>query len=116
MAEYKEVRLGASTADAEEVELRFASGDLTLAFVDWQETPRKIVFHEVLGFRWQEFDQREVGEHGPIRDDTTYEVLQSSWRDRQAELQGERADEYVHYKLCFNAAGVLDVLARRDRD
>jgi hypothetical protein len=91
--------------------LGFTGGDLTLAFVDWQETPHTLVFRQVLGFRWQEFDAGELGH--AIRDDATYEVLSSAWLDRQAELQGERADEYAHYVLAFNTIGTLDVLARR---
>jgi hypothetical protein len=108
---YRPVDLGVSTADADAVELRFSRGDLHLRLVDWQEQRREIVFRAVLGFQWQEFDDAEVGQE--LRNDTTYEVVESPWRVRQAELQGERADDYVHYKLCFNEVGVLDVLAKR---
>jgi hypothetical protein len=104
-----EVYLGISTADAEGVEMHFDGGDLVLSFMDWQEVPRQLIFREVLAFRWQDFD--ETG----IRDDTTYEVLESEWLAQQADLQGVNADlgNYAHYKLCFNAIGILDVLARR---
>ena len=112
MIEYRAVDLGASTADAEKIELRFACGDLTLAFVDWQEAHRRLIFREVLGFRWQEFDEGELGA-GAIRDDSTYEVLESAWLERQAEIQGEQRQGYAHYVLCFNAIGTLEVLARR---
>ena len=111
MAEYRAVDLGVVTSDAENVTLGLTNGDLTLAFVDWQEAPHQLVFREVLGFRWQETDEEELGQ--AIRDDATYEVLNSAWLHRQAERQGERADEYAHYVLCFNAIGALDVLARR---
>jgi hypothetical protein len=106
---YVEVNLGVSTADADNVDLHFDGSDLVLSFVDWQEVPRQLIFHDVLAFRWQDFD--ETG----IRDDATYEVLESEWLAQQADLQGVKAavENYTHYKLCFNAAGVLDVLGWR---
>jgi hypothetical protein len=104
---YVEVDLGVSTADAEKVDVHFGDGDLVLTFVDWQDAPRRLVFREVLAFRWQDFD--ETG----IRDDTTYEVVESEWLARQAELQGVSMENYAHYKLCFNVLGTLDVLGLR---
>lgn len=61
MAEYRMVDLGAATSDAEKVTLSLRGGDLTLAFVDWQETPRQLVFRGVLGFRWQQSMKRSWG-------------------------------------------------------
>jgi len=101
------VDIGVHTADAEDVALQFSSGDLILTFVDWQEQPRRAVFPDVLAFRWQEFDEND------IRDDVVYEVTDSDWLARQAKLQAVKAEGYVHYKLCFNACGTLDVLCRR---
>jgi len=104
---YVEANLGVSTADAEEVALRFEHGDLCLSFVDWKEQPRSLTFRDVLAHRWQELDD-------PVpRDDTVFEVVDSPWLARQAQLQGVPKDEYAHYVLCFNARGVLDVLAKR---
>jgi hypothetical protein len=104
-----EVHLGISTADAEDVDIHFDGGDLILSFVDWQEVPRQLIFREVLAFRWQDFDETS------IHDDTTYEVLESEWLAQQADLQGVKAavDNYAHYKLCFNAMGMLDVVGLR---
>ncbi len=99
--------LGVSTADGEDVQLQFTRGDLSLRFLDWQEQPRELVFHDVLAFRWQEFDE------SGLNDDTTYEVVDSEWLQRQAQLQAVAVDQYAHYILCFNACGNLDVLARR---
>ena len=84
-----------------------SSGDLALTFVDWQEQPRRAAFADVLAFRWQEFDERD------IRDDVVYEVTDSEWLARQAKLQAVEAEGYVHFKLCFNACGTLNVLCRR---
>jgi hypothetical protein len=104
-----EVYLGVSTADADNIDLHFDGADLVLSFVDWQEVPRQLIFRNVLAFRWQDFD--ETG----IRDDTTYEVLESEWLAQQADLQGVKAavENYAHYKLCFNAVGMLDVVGLR---
>jgi hypothetical protein len=101
--------LGVSTADGEDVQLQFTRGDLSLRFLDWQEQPRELVFHDVIAFRWQEFDESALN----IRDDTTYEVIDSEWLQRQAQLQAVDVDQYAHYILCFNACRNLDVLARR---
>ena len=104
---FVQVDIGLHTADAEEVAVQFSSGDLVLTFVDWQEQPRRKVFSDVLAFRWQEFDEED------IRDDVVYEVKDSDWLARQARLQGVETDGYVHYKLCFNACGTLDVICCR---
>jgi hypothetical protein len=104
---YIEVDLGISTADAESVELRFINADLHLSFIDWRDLPRQLVFRNVLAFRWQEFDEND------IRNDAAYEVTESEWLARQADLQLVSSTEYAHYKLCFNAIGMLDVLASR---
>ena len=104
---FVQVDIGVHTADAEDVAVQYSLGDLVLTFVDWQEQPRRKVFGDVLAFRWQEFDE------DGIRDDVVYEVKGSDWLARQAQLQGVASDGYVHYKLCFNACGCLDVLCRR---
>lgn len=101
------VDLGIVSADAERVEVHFVGGDLVLAFVAYDEVPRRHVFREVLAFRFQELD--EAG----IRDDCSYEVVASPWLARQCELQAVPAAEYAHYLVCFNACGALDVLCRR---
>lgn len=104
---YVEADIGVCTADAEQVVLRLDRGDLHLSFVDWKEHPRALIFRDVLAHRWQELDE-------PVpRDDTTFEALESPWLARQAKLQGVDPNGYAHYVLCFNACGVLDVLARR---
>lgn len=101
--------LGVSTADAEQVQLRYERGDLIVSFLDWQEQSCELVFQDSLAFRWQEFDDAKLD----IRDDTTYEVVDSEWLSRQAHLQAVDCAQYAHYKLCFNASGSLDVLAKR---
>lgn len=104
--ELLEIDLGIRPADAEGVRLQFVADRLTLAFIDWQENPQEFSFQDVLGFRWQECDIRDH------RDGTTYEVLESTWLIEQSQLKAERPEEFTHFKICFNACGMLDVLAR----
>ena len=94
------------TADAEEVAVQLSSRGLVLPFIDCQERPRRAVFTNVLAFRWQEFDEKD------IRDDVVYEVRDSGWLAQQAKLQAVDVEGYVHHKLCFNACGTLDLLCR----
>jgi hypothetical protein len=98
--------IGVHTADAEGVELRFQAGRLHLAYSDWQERRRDAHFTDVLAFRWQE----QIEEAMP-RDDTSYEVIDSNWLRSHADIQTPGV-RYAHYKLCFNACGVLDVLCQ----
>ncbi|HEY9681441.1 MAG TPA: hypothetical protein V6C86_07665 [Oculatellaceae cyanobacterium] len=105
---YVETYLGAITADAEDVTIQFSDQELTLGFRDYVKQVCKLVFSETLAFRWQEFDESDPA----IDSDKTYEVTESEWLQRQANLQGENADHYKHFKLCFNACGTLDILAK----
>jgi hypothetical protein len=98
--------LRVSTADAEDVRMRHEEDALWVAFRDWQDREISVVFRGVLGFRWQECDETV------IRDDMTYEVVNSPWLGQQARLQSVNASDYTHHKLCFNACGMIDVLAR----
>lgn len=106
---YEQQSLGFSTADAENVCLNYALGDLVLQFNDWKEAPVCVAFREAIGFRWN--DELDDPEH---RDDATYRVHDSPWLADQLRL-GSTPDpqDFTHYRLCFNACGVLDVLARR---
>ena len=99
--------IGIKTADAQNVAIQFARSDLTLTFIDWKQQSCKVMFSEVLAFRWQEFDEQD------LRDDASYEVVGSEWLKRQTMLQAVHPDDFAHYKLGFNASGCLDVLVRR---
>lgn len=105
--EFRSIDLGFATADAEAVQLQFDGANLVLEFVDWREQSVRRVFEGVLAFRWGE------DTCGAPRDDMSFEVESSEWLRREAQLQSVRVDDHAHYKLCFNAAGVLDVLAAR---
>jgi hypothetical protein len=110
--QFIETNLGFSTADGEHVELTYQEGNLRLLFIDWQERSITYTFRDVLGFKWDGGDT----DSSDIRDDMTYIVLDSPWLQCQAQLEAECADDYAHYRLGFNACGVLDVLARKAQD
>lgn len=101
--------LGVSTADAEDVQFHYQKGVLSLVFLDWQKQHCEVIFEDVLGFQWQDLDEQEFD----MPDDQAYEVVESQWLGRQAQLQDVPCEPYAHYKLCFNSCGCLDVLAKR---
>jgi hypothetical protein len=100
--------LGFSTAGAERVRLNLVDGDLFLSFIDRDEKQVQHVFRDVLGFRWD-----GAIDDPSIRPGATYEVRSSPWLERQAQLHGIDPAGHVHWKLGFDAAGMLEVLARR---
>lgn len=103
---FLETFVGVHTADAEEVEISYSDGTLVLRYVDWKEEAQSANFPDTLAFRWQETDDVTTP-----RDDTTYKVANSSWLASQ--ISGIPAqNEYVHYKLSFNACGVLDIICK----
>ena len=98
------------TADAENPRLVFANGEMIFRYTDWQEIEREIKFFDVVGYKWQ--DEVEIG--FPERDDMPYQVKESKWIEELKNLHViDSNDEYKHYKLCFNACGVLDVVFRK---
>lgn len=103
-----ETSLGWPVADAEGVEVHTDRGDLVLRFVDWQERPVEHRFVDMLGFRWAGRPSVEVP-----RDDMSYEVVGSAWLANEAADDRCAPEDLVHYVLCFNACGVLEVLCRR---
>jgi hypothetical protein len=101
---FEKAFIGIHSADAERVSLSFKDGDLTINYIDWQERAQSVALHEVFAFKWQERDS-----DSPPRDDTTYQVIQSEWLHEQTfGLPG--AQELVHFKVLFNACGVLDII------
>lgn len=108
---FKLIDPGFSTADTEYPSFEFRDGDLTLEFIDWQEQAIRVVFHDVAGMQWN--DEAEF--HGDdIRDDSSYEVCESEWLAKHISLGTfSESEGYRHFVLCFNAAGVLDVLCKQ---
>ncbi len=100
--------LGFSTADAENIETFFFNGSTVwLKFFDWREQVWRVEFSEVVAFSW---NQEEV-EHKALRDDCVYEIINSQWLRKHKEIGTVGSiDNYKHYKLGFNAYGILDVI------
>lgn len=95
------------TADAENPRLSYENGEIVFKFTDWQEIEREIKFYDVAGYKWQ--DEIDLG--FPDRDDMPYQVNNSKWIAELKELNVLDSDmKYMHYKLCFNACGVLDIV------
>jgi hypothetical protein len=100
-----------STADASYPQIAFEAHRLHVTFRDWRETTVRLLFHEVASFSWEAGDVAIDLQH---RDDTSYIVRGSPWLQRHLEVGAVTpTEEHQHYKLCFNAAGVLQVLATR---
>lgn len=97
---------GFSTADAGRPSINYERGTLTIQFVDWQERLITIQFVETVAFQWCEEPELPAA----IRADTSYEVIHSAWLAQQAARRASDADSR-HYKLCFNAVGVLDIIS-----
>lgn len=97
-----------STADAENIETFFFNGsELWLKFSDWRVQTWKVEFSEVVAFSW---NQEEV-EYRDLSDDCIYEVINSNWLEKYKEIETvENIQSRKHYKFCFNAYGVLDVI------
>jgi hypothetical protein len=99
---------GFSVADAEYPDFALCNGTLSLKFIDWQKHRIEVEFSNVAGIRWQELDSDGPEE----RNDEVFEIIDSSWVDRYiAEMARTKEDNLRHFKLFFNACGVLEVLA-----
>src|SRR5262245_11581230 len=99
---------GFSVADAEYPRFALRDGTLTLEFTDWQKRDVHVRFSNAAGVRWQELDSA-----GPEdRNESVYEIVDSSWLATYL-TSGARTSEDAlrHFRLGFNACGVLDVLA-----
>ncbi len=107
------VQPGFSVADAESITFRQQGRELVLEFVDWRERPVVVAFENTVGFRHQMADYTLCeGE----RFDSTHVIHGSEWlrvhRD-QNQLWGDQP--WIHYKLNFNAGGVVEVLCTGHR-
>ena len=109
MPTYQIIDLGFSTSDADNPDLRFTGGDFSFSFTDWREQPVRFIAAEVCTFSWV-----DEGAISDIRDDVTYEVFDSELMQKcySSSIISPR-DGYRHFKLCFNAIGVLDVVCKK---
>ncbi len=103
----KTIDFGFSTADAEDVVLHFNGSDLLLQFTDWKEQPQEWTFKNVLAYQWGQTSEIDLPEN-----DCTYEIHGSDWLVRETREAGSGgAAKTAHYALCFNACGILEVIA-----
>jgi hypothetical protein len=108
---YEALGVPFSTADAEYPRIIAEGRSLRVTYRDWREELVALVFHEVAAFSWDDGDAAVDLTH---RDDCSYVVHNSPWLTRHRELGTlTPPEEYRHFKLCFNAVGVLQVLAAR---
>jgi hypothetical protein len=100
-----------STADAEYPQVFSEHEHLRVTFRDWQEKVVALLFHDVVAYSWDDGDAALDANH---RDDCSYVVHNSPWLARHRAVGTVTVSEAVqHFMLCFNAAGVLQVLASR---
>jgi hypothetical protein len=105
--ETRQIEPGFSTADAESVSLLLKRRTGILEFTDWREEKVRVILENAVGLKWQEVDSSEPED----RDDTSYEIVNSEWlREHLAQHVVEEKEGHKHYKFCFNAVGVLEVI------
>jgi hypothetical protein len=98
-----------STADAEDPSIHFEHGLIRVTYRNWQAKPVVLLFHGVIAFSWDDGDAAMSADH---RDDCGYIVHESPWLARHREAGTlSPSEEQKHFKLGFNAIGVLQVLA-----
>ncbi len=110
--EYTElIDLGFSVADAEEPIVEYNDDDLNVSFINWQEKKIGLSCSDTIAFRWQ---RAEYYIDKTERFDSTHIVHNSEWL-KAHEDQGETWESvtFHHYKLNFNAAGILDIICTK---
>jgi hypothetical protein len=106
---YEPLRESFSTADTDYPHVELDRGCLGVTFQDWREKKVTLRFHDVVAFSWDDGDAALAASH---RNDCCYIVHESPWVARHREVGTIMPSEDPrHFKLCFNAAGVLQVLA-----
>jgi len=103
--------LGFSVADAEDITFSFDGSDLVLEFNDWQENHISVKCENTLGFKFQNAEY-EISDSE--RYDSSHIVHDSAWVKEHIK-QGEawKNEDWFHYKLNFNAAGIVEVLCSK---
>jgi hypothetical protein len=86
----------------------YEAQSLRVSFIDWQEKPILFVCRDTLAFRWQEAEYTLSDQE---REDSTYEVMDSAWlRQHEDQNMTWEGSTFHHYKLNFNAAGILEMI------
>ena len=105
------IDLGFSVADAEDIAFKFDGSDLLVEFTDWQETRITIKCENTLGIKFQnaEYELSELE-----RFDSCHIVHDSDWvREHLKQGEAWSGENWCHYKLNFNAVGVMEILCAK---
>jgi hypothetical protein len=106
---YERLEMPFSTADAENPRIHLEHGRVRVAYRNWQKKPVVLLFHDVIAVSWDDGNAALSEDH---RDDCGYIVRESPWLARHREAETIMpSEERWHFKLAFNAIGVLQVLA-----
>jgi hypothetical protein len=98
---------GFSTADAAYPSFTMGDTGFSLEFLNWQERPIRVNFDNIAGVRWEALDGGDY---------QIYEMVDSVWvTSLLRTTEYAASDGLRHFRLCFNAHGVLDVLASHMR-
>jgi hypothetical protein len=109
-AVYSELETTFTTADTVgPVSISFSGAELTVTFANFRTPVQTVMFYDVRAFSWSGWD----GTSPEISPDRIYVVSGSSFLAPWIEFSAS-GDQFVHFKLGFNAEGkYLDVIARR---
>ncbi len=99
---------GFDIADGEDVGYSFDGDKLTFRFTDWKEQHIEVECKNVIGFKYQWATYEYFPEE---RFDSSHVIHHSKWLQQHIK-QGEawEGEKWQHYKLNFNAAGVMEIL------
>jgi hypothetical protein len=105
------IDLGVSIADASAPEMVTAGGNLRIHFAQWNSEPAQVLFVDAVAHRWEQMEMEPLLEGEGF--DSSHIIHQSKWLQAHLDRR-EFGPEvgYKHYRLNFNAAGCLQVIAR----
>ena len=101
---------GFAVADGERLSLATEGEDLKLSFLDWNARNVTAIFVNAISYRWDRLDWAYLEEE---RYDASHIIHNSDWLQQHVDQRSiENNERYNHYRLNFNAAGTLQVIAR----
>lgn len=102
------VNLGFTVADGEHIKTSCENQTLRVSFVNWQDQNVTFVCHDTIAYRWQEAEYFLSDQE---RYDSCHEILNSPWlRLHKEQSMTWEGAEFHHYKLNFDAAGILEMI------
>jgi hypothetical protein len=105
------VDLGFSVADGKGIRVSYENQTLSISFVDWQEKAVAFIGRDTIAFRWQEAEYVLSDQE---RYDSPHEIIGSPWlRQHEEQRMTWEGTTFHHYKLNFNAAGILEMICSR---